>query len=401
MANASGDAGVPGAGCWINTLPEEVLLRAISRLDARQLVQTCVLSRRWRHLWRSVPRINVSRDEFEGMAETWEECDALFKKFVSRFLMLRNPTPLDEFNLSYCVPDYDCMDYYDAASEDANLWIGHALQCNARCVKVSVSDARLYLHSALFASKCLLTSLELSWVVLFCGFFKSLQTGCTMLERLILCGCDIEDIDISSQTLKVLSIDALCNFDFTEQASISIPSLSYLGFFAHERIPLLKNMESLVTARVSVGDRNTQVQDICQFLESLSGVTDLDFNYQGRMLKMENDLQLCPQFDNLTVLTLGTWWLHADFCAFRVFLQNSPYLVKLTQVNETFSRFIGELKDMLFTCEHLEIVEIVCVEGDSVTNTLEKLLLESGITTGQMDMKRLEGTCSIFLKRRV
>ncbi|CAN6318976.1 unnamed protein product, partial [Urochloa humidicola] len=62
MAEASGDAlMVPtGGACRINALPNHVLIRAISFLEARQLVRTCLLSRRWRDLWRSVPRITAS-----------------------------------------------------------------------------------------------------------------------------------------------------------------------------------------------------------------------------------------------------------------------------------------------------------------------------------------------------
>ncbi|RCV43509.1 hypothetical protein SETIT_9G299400v2 [Setaria italica] len=271
---------VPGADCWINALPDGVLLRAISFLDARQLVQTCVLSRRWRHLWRSVPRINATRHEFDGMADSEEERDVLFKKFTSGFLVLRNPVPLDEFRLCYYMPDpLESVDP-DADSEDANLWIRHALQSNARSVKVEIWDDRLHLNPAVFASKCL-TSLQLSSVMLFHGFFRNLQTGCTALERLLLSDCAIDDDEITSQTLKVLSIGDSTEFTFDEQLSISIPSLCYLGFSVEAGIPLLKDMGSLVTASVSVASGGTQVDDIRKFLRSLSGVTNLDFNYGG------------------------------------------------------------------------------------------------------------------------
>lgn len=60
MAEASGDARVAPAGaeCRINALGNDILLRAFSFLEARQLVQTCVLSQQWRDLWRSVSHIN-------------------------------------------------------------------------------------------------------------------------------------------------------------------------------------------------------------------------------------------------------------------------------------------------------------------------------------------------------
>ncbi|EEC66518.1 hypothetical protein OsI_32637 [Oryza sativa Indica Group] len=50
---------------WLGDLPEEVLHHIMSFLDARQAVRTCVLSRRWRNLWRTVPCINADFDEFD------------------------------------------------------------------------------------------------------------------------------------------------------------------------------------------------------------------------------------------------------------------------------------------------------------------------------------------------
>ncbi|KAL6641562.1 hypothetical protein ACP70R_019743 [Stipagrostis hirtigluma subsp. patula] len=398
--------------CRINALPDDLLLRAISHLDVRQVVQTCVLSRRWRDLWRSVPRINASHREFDGMADTDEERDSLFKKFVNRFLMLRNSVALDEFRLCYNVPD--ATPDHDADSADANLWIVHALQCNARTVEVSGWDARLHLDPAVFASECLLTSLELSGVIVFPGFFRNLQTGCRVLERLMLCDCGITDIEITSRTLKFLTIDMDSHITFGEQGCISIPSLIDLRFFADGRIPLLKNMESLVKASVLVRtDDDTQVDDIHQFLNCLSRVTYLDFDYRGNLQKMEKNLQWCPKFNNLMVLTLDTWWLREDLSSFIVFLQNSPNLMKLTlkvynlgsaRAYQALSSIIGELKEISLTNEHLEIVEVVEIagfEGTSDTNIVEKLLLESGMTSDQIELKHLQGTVSIVLKLRL
>lgn len=145
--------------------------------------------------------------------------------------MLRNPTPLDEFNLWYGVQDGSEIDY-DAESEDANLWVSHALQCNARSVVVFAEPAKLHLDPMVFASKCFLTSLELSAVLLFPGFFNSLQMGCTLLKRLELCDCQIADAEISSQTLKFFTVDDECSF--TKKATISIPCLIDFGYFSDD-----------------------------------------------------------------------------------------------------------------------------------------------------------------------
>ncbi|CAN6288596.1 unnamed protein product [Urochloa humidicola] len=381
---------VPGEDCRINALPDGVLLRAISFLGARQVVQTCVLSRRWRHLWRSVARINATRHEFDGMTDSEEKRDMLFKKFTNSFLMLRNPVPLDEFRLSCYMPDQEVSVDPDADSEDANLWIRHALQSNARSVEVKIWADRLYLDPAMFASKCYLTSLQLSCVILLHGFFRNLQTGCTSLEHLLLSNCAIDDVEISSQTLKVLTIDDSSNFTSDEQPRIYIPSLSFLGFSASAaRPPLVKDMGSLVTASVSAGLGDT-VADVRRFLRSLSGVTNLEFNYSGEKLKMERNFKWCPKFNNLTALTLGEWHLPEDYYVLKVFLQNCPNLVKLTlepkTCNYTSGTIVAELEEGSNTCQHIEMLEIVCSEGDP--NVVEKLLVEGGITFGEVRFRQ-------------
>jgi hypothetical protein len=48
----------------LSALPDSLLHAIMSFLKARQAVQTCVLATRWRHLWRSVPCLDVDYDEF-------------------------------------------------------------------------------------------------------------------------------------------------------------------------------------------------------------------------------------------------------------------------------------------------------------------------------------------------
>ncbi|KAL6607901.1 hypothetical protein ACP70R_040964 [Stipagrostis hirtigluma subsp. patula] len=376
----------------IDDLPRDVLLRVLSRLDARQLVRTCAVSPRWRDLWRDVPRVNATRHEFEVEGDGDGDYDArnpLFREFVNRLLMLRNPVALEEFRLEYSIgPELmpDCA--------EANLWIGHALLCSARSVEVFVWGDTLMLDPAVFTSKHL-KSLLFCAVALPRGFFRQLQTGCKVLERLILQDCPINDTEISSQTLKTLSIGSNCYFLSRDQVSISTPNLIHLGFFDqafYDRIPLLKNMESLVTAYISVGTfKSIQVDDICQFLHGLSGVRKLEFHFVEIQLNMEKNLQWCPKFNNLKFLTLGEWCLHADFYALIVFLQNSPILVNLTlNLKQPFhapGRLMGELGDRSFKCKHLKNVQIICAESNSVVDSLEKFLLRNGITSGQIQIK--------------
>ncbi|WVZ57896.1 hypothetical protein U9M48_008231 [Paspalum notatum var. saurae] len=377
-------ASVPGAECRINALHDNLLLIILSNLPVRQVVQTCVLSRRWRNLWRSVSRVIISPDDFDAMVDTPKERAVLFKKFVNRFLMLRNPSALDELQLYYNMPTYDL----DADSEDANLWIRHALECNAQSVKVEIRHQLLHLVPTVFASGRFLARLHLSSVDLSYGFFRQLETSCKSLKQLFLDDCCIYDAEITSNTLKVLTIDMNCRFMFVKQPSISIPSLVYFSFSMEDgkKIPFLKNMESLETAYASLNTYDDiEDDDIRQFLKGLSGVTDLNFSYNGTMPEMENNAQWCPEFNNLTTLRLDNCCVYPGFNPLIVFLRNSPKLESLT-LKLSFSgdaHIHPRLEGRLFSCVDLHRIDItICqaVRKDHPTLvSLEKLLTYNGI----------------------
>ncbi|CAD6238251.1 unnamed protein product [Miscanthus lutarioriparius] len=407
MAETSGamvvaPARVPRAEPGINDLPRDLLPRVLSCLDAREAVQTCVLSKLWRDLWRDARRINASCPAFEidggGLDDHGR---SLFKEFVNRLLMLRNPVSLDEFRLWYYIDG----DRLNADAAEPNLWIRHALLCEARSVEIFAWHDKLELNPAVFTSEHL-TSLLLYSVVLTNGFFKQLQNGCKTLERLILQECPINDIEIASQTIKFLSIGHICWFhprpyDPAHQPSLSLPNLIHLGFFDHlaydgDRIPLVKNMESLQTAYIDLLKYNDlPVDDIRQFLLGLSGVTKLEFcfGFGQEELMMGMDLQWCPKFNNLKFLSLVNWYLDANFYGLIAFLQNSPNLehltlsLKLKQHAKVPGALMGWAGNRLFTCEHLKTVEIICSKDDPAVHSLREFLLAGGISDGQIHIK--------------
>ena len=66
-ARLSGVVGGSSAGGpdRLSSLPDCLLHTIMSFLQARQAVQTCMLSTRWRHLWRSVPCLDIDLAEFK------------------------------------------------------------------------------------------------------------------------------------------------------------------------------------------------------------------------------------------------------------------------------------------------------------------------------------------------
>ncbi|KAM0919851.1 hypothetical protein ACQ4PT_007995 [Festuca glaucescens] len=64
----------------ISALPDDVLHHVLGFLPAQEVVRTCVLARRWRGVWRSVPALR-----FTG-AEGWDSADR-FAQFVDQLLL--------------------------------------------------------------------------------------------------------------------------------------------------------------------------------------------------------------------------------------------------------------------------------------------------------------------------
>ncbi|CAL4991861.1 unnamed protein product [Urochloa decumbens] len=60
----------------LSALPDCLLHVIMSSLKARQAVQTCVLSTRWRDLWRSVPCLDIDLDEFRAETAAVRTADA-------------------------------------------------------------------------------------------------------------------------------------------------------------------------------------------------------------------------------------------------------------------------------------------------------------------------------------
>ncbi|KAM0836156.1 hypothetical protein ACQ4PT_062487 [Festuca glaucescens] len=420
MADASDNRGmvpapVPRAPTDISDLPEDILLRIMSHLTSRQAVHTCLVSPQWRYLWRSVPRINVSIEEFEGQhksnnhvaieefegeedddddgmsieeesqgedddddgmsieeeesegdVEGDDEHEVLFKRFVNRLLELRNPVTLDEFHLRY--------------------------SCDAQAVQVSSQYYEVQLLPAAFTSSSL-NRLHIDNATLAPGFFNQLQMGCPALEYMFLHDCLIMDLEIFSSSLKVLIFSSEIRFacDHGGQASISAPRLISLSMdygISGARLPILTNMPSLKTASVGLCAEDIQARDadgIKQFLGGLCDVTTLDFYYWDSKLTMEKSFRWCPIFSKLTNLTLECSFVNEDFYGLIVFLQNSPNLQKLTlSVDKSDTAIAGELEDRSFTCEQLQIVEIRCRGTSEMLSRVTQFLHANGIRHDQM-----------------
>ncbi|KAJ9159565.1 hypothetical protein P3X46_025067 [Hevea brasiliensis] len=74
----------------LSSLPDSILHRILSFLYTSEAIRTCVLSKRWRNLWVSLPDLHFDSSNFESKAS--------FRKFVRSVLSLRLDNSLCKFH---------------------------------------------------------------------------------------------------------------------------------------------------------------------------------------------------------------------------------------------------------------------------------------------------------------
>ncbi|WVZ53637.1 hypothetical protein U9M48_004549, partial [Paspalum notatum var. saurae] len=380
-------------GPTIESLPDGLLQHILGFLDARQAVRTCVLARRWRHLWQSATSLRV-----------WEAKLAKIRAFMEHLLLLRTGSPLHTFELGLNA-------FRDGDGPRANLWVRFALLCKAQVLKLGSSfpvQTGFQLDDLPLVSQHLRV-LVLAGVVLknrTCDFLS-----CQSLEQLDIVKCLLPCVrKISSKTLKFLSIrNCRFNQDQKFRTIIYAPSLVSLRLDDHRceydyvyRAPVLDSMPLLqkaffrlihVTAdsctRADSGNCGLDNCNSCYgvegdnrsvFLEGLSEAENLSLIAESKTFVFKRDLKQCPTFSNLKTLLLNDYWCVApDFHELNCILKHSPVLERLTV--HLFStgrkhklRIRGSWNPAEISAaisDHLKIVEVKC---EVIDNGVVKLL---------------------------
>ncbi|CAK9153550.1 unnamed protein product [Ilex paraguariensis] len=83
-------------GSSINSLPDSILLHILSFLETKYVVTTCVLSKRWKNLWVSVPNLIFSESKVISKSSLRNFMDC-----VDRVLFLRDSPTIQKFSLTY------------------------------------------------------------------------------------------------------------------------------------------------------------------------------------------------------------------------------------------------------------------------------------------------------------
>ncbi|KAJ1695483.1 hypothetical protein LUZ63_012181 [Rhynchospora breviuscula] len=222
----------------LSDLPDDLLIKILSFLNVREVAQTCILSKRWRNLWASVPCLNFDLHEFSSQSR--------FINFVSSFLLSFDETSsLDLFQLN-C---YGRSTYFDNGIPEAvGIWIKQAVQHKLKKLELAFSYCKfLTLPNSLY----LCDSLEQLYFYLENCDVKLIPESVYLpkLKRLYLCfvnitgdemdkilnGCPmLESLFVNIEILEIWSTDLL------EEALQNL-----LVFHKLKRLDLVGNTESM------------------------------------------------------------------------------------------------------------------------------------------------------------
>ncbi|XP_044953986.1 F-box/LRR-repeat protein At3g26922-like isoform X2 [Hordeum vulgare subsp. vulgare] len=327
----------------IGDLPDDLLAYLMSFLPSRDSVRTCVLARRWRTLWKSVPALRLEDDPRGD--------DGPRSKFVDELLCRRHPTPLSVCDISSEYNTFHC----EEAFKRIKPWLRYAFTHDVRALRVVAGS---------LTTNLVLVSSHLKRVELcFMQFKRSVDfTGCQALDVLEMKGCNIL-ASILCKSVRHLTIKGGC-FDDKTRRRISAPNLISLKLAPCQGLtPLLDSMPSLVTASVESFDQQYHYCfDVpCEgcdrqagfpvVLEGLSAATNLE---------LTTDDQHSPILETLT--------LRLDFQAH-----------EKEHVMETYE--IYDPKEQSSLSKHLKVVKIIrsSMKQDVIVDRILKILCAHGV----------------------
>uniref|UniRef100_A0A0D9XQ53 F-box domain-containing protein n=1 Tax=Leersia perrieri TaxID=77586 RepID=A0A0D9XQ53_9ORYZ len=372
-----------------SNLPDEVLQRVLSFLPSRKAVQTCVLSRRWRHQWKSVPALRITDGHEYRSAQK-------LNKFVNSLLRHRGQTILHDCVINSYDHRNGC---WCEARRYIQRWVRYAISCQAQVLHVNaISTGR-----PLMLSSETLISQHLKRVELLGVKFETDHldfSGCVTLEGLKMDSCVIHAEMIVSESLTCLSM-MFCNFNPDDgpesRIRIAMPRLVSLQLANNYGwTPVLGSMPLLATTFVRLGEECDDCRcrnfdgcgsvscvkcygkddmDDSVLLDGLKDASNLELIINPYVTTITKDFRWWPTFSKLKTLLLG---IVADFSALVYFLQHSPILEKLllrlSEKPECKVKEDGSYNQReQLASKHLQVVEIKYYSEEMLQNFLQIL----------------------------
>ncbi|XP_078164151.1 F-box protein At1g60400-like [Carex rostrata] len=302
----------------ISSLPDDVLTHILSFLSTRKAMQTCILSKRWKNTWASVPILEFNIKEF-GLPKIID--DEMAVESVIKFGLLvksalekrERSCVIKRFQLwldsgvhwprTYCGRTYwprtqavaDCIcDGMKLKPQECSVKLDSCAKLNLNtnliftCASLIDLQLQFYIEDNPFVVikpnsvnlPCLKTLDLTGDIIMSDDFYKKLLLGCPVLEELVL-SCYGGIIEICSNTLKKLVIEG-CD-EGSSRLQISTPNLIYFEIcIMYFKEILLQKMPSLVNALISVPgwfDQDQYITGVPKFIANFSNLERLKLQF--------------------------------------------------------------------------------------------------------------------------
>ncbi|MED6153443.1 hypothetical protein PIB30_102030 [Stylosanthes scabra] len=149
----------------ISTLPDSILCHILSFLPTSTSIRTCILSRRWRHLWKDLQLFNFSFSlhyRQQRTAESREKLHMHFLTLANAVLVQRNPLHIRNLSMVYL------SSYFDFNNDVVTGWVRAAIGPHLEELRLHVwsgkSGWRFVVPPGVFISCPALVSLNLTGV---------------------------------------------------------------------------------------------------------------------------------------------------------------------------------------------------------------------------------------------
>ncbi|PIA54266.1 hypothetical protein AQUCO_00900662v1 [Aquilegia coerulea] len=247
----------------LNCLPDSLLLHILSFLEMPDVINTTLLSTRWRYLWTSISSLNFSGSALEDDVTFIDRSlyhyeGSKVDKLLIHFIYINNTNDLQvdswirfarRHNVEEFVLDFFHGMYPDDWS-DKHYKLPRSLFNFKSLTSLTLSFCILNLPDSIDLSS--LKTLSLQFIDISSDMITHLTSSCPLLEDLYFEGCNRHDhlnITITSQNLKSLRI---YDFNGDISGSISICAPNLLSLKCNSSLPrekyIVHSLPSLVTA---------------------------------------------------------------------------------------------------------------------------------------------------------
>ncbi|KAL4562923.1 hypothetical protein LXL04_026954 [Taraxacum kok-saghyz] len=373
----------------ISKLPDPILHLILSRLQStEEVIRTSILSSRWRHLWTSVPSIDIDYSRRLNPNEEFEKNK--FEHFVSHVLST-NTLDLDTFRLH-------CTNYYNMST--IKQWIHVAITRKVKLIDLMFcpKDQLDYIEVPDCNSLRVLRLFLLGHAIR----VPKLQ-GFSVLRVLELNSVQIFDGDLVTDLLKrcpLLKDLKLKNLVFSSHIQISCPKLAFLeltGYIGHFKY-ILKNLDKLkkavINPNVSVSVSAYELMGHNNLRELFVGISRVKFLSINPLIILKSidavslpnlkTLELRTSIDNFPmddVIKIVKHYPHLE--ALHLIIQDVVSYQRSNSFQFAYEK-LDEVETMRILTRHLKRIEFLEFSGQNPSLNLARLLLLYGDALEEM-----------------